>query len=95
MLFLSKGMMDTVKINDNVSQDTKVLLGVVFPWINNNRVAFADSHFYFIAFVELIYVNGSQFINVEKATTKKYPMTYLGNVEFGIRGDMFGIIRVK
>ena len=79
---------------DNVPHGAKVLLKLLSPWINTQRIVCADSYFASVTAAELLYVNGLKFIGVVKTATQKFPMAHLAAHELENRGDHYGLIRL-
>ena len=79
---------------DNVPHGAKVLLKLLSPWINTQRIVCADSYFASVTAAELLYVNGLKFIDVVKTATQKFPMAHLAAHELENRGDHYGLIRL-
>ena len=65
----------------------KVLLNLVFPWKDTNRIVCADSYFASVPGARLLHKNGLRFIGVVKTATREYPMQYLTDKVLGQRGD--------
>ena len=77
---------------DGLNHGTAVLKLLVFPWVQMDCCICADSYFASVNAVEEMTQMGLQFIGVVKTATKKFPMTYLSNLELSNRGDFRGLV---
>ena len=71
---------------------TNVLKFLVEPWVRTDRCVCADSYFASINAVTVMRTMGLHFIGVVKTATKKFPMSYLSNLELVQRGDYKGLV---
>ena len=95
-LKIVKGVVDReADDNHEMLHGAKVLLELVLPWINTNRLVCADSYFASVPAAILLHDNGLKFVGVVKTATKKFPMRHLSSVELEERGDTYGMVRRK
>ena len=73
--------------DDSNNHGTNVLKFLVEPWVRTDRCVCADSYFASINAVTVMRMMGLHFIGVVKTATKKFPMSYLSNLELVQRGD--------
>ena len=71
---------------------TNVLKFLVEPWVRTDGCVCADSYFATINAVTVIRTMGLHFIGVVKMATKKFPMSYLSNLELVQHGDYKGLV---
>ena len=83
--------------NENLQQDdelnhgTNILLDLLRPWYNTDRVVCADSYFASVQTAEELLQHGLRFIGVVKTATRKYPMRFLSEFELQRHGDYKGV----
>ena len=77
---------------DNLPRITKLMKELVMPWADTDRVVCADSYFTSVPDDEELWKHGLRFIGVIKIATRKFPMTYLSNIELYNRGYMSGLL---
>ena len=89
----------TEEAADSIAEDdqghlhgTKVLLNLILPWANSDRVVCADSYFASVGAAETLKRIGLRFIGVVKTATKRFPMKHLSQIELVNRGDRRGLI---
>ena len=91
---VKEGADDRKYDNDkDVAYVIEVLLELLSPWINTQRIVCADSHFKSVTAVEFLYENEMKFIGVVKTATRKFPMGYLAVRELENRGYLYGLVR--
>ena len=78
--------------DDGNNHGTNVLKFLVEPWVRTDRCVCADSYFTSINAVTVLRMMGLRFIGVIKTATKKFPMSYLSNLELVQRGDYKGLV---
>ena len=78
--------------DDGNNHGTNVLKFLVEPWVRTDRCICADSYFASINAVTVMRTMGLHFIGVVKTATKKFPMSYLSNLELVQRGDYKGLV---
>ena len=71
----------TYEHGDGVLYGTKVILELVRPWANTNRLVCGDSYFASVGAALSLMNIGLRFIGVVKTATKKFPMKYLSEIE--------------
>ena len=71
---------------------TNVLKFLVEPWIRTDRCVCVDSHFASVNAVTVMRMMGLRFIGVVKTATKKFPMSYLSNLDLVQHGDYKGLV---
>ena len=71
---------------------TNVLMDLVSPWAQTDRIVCADSYFASVAAALALKEIGLRFIGVVKTATRRFPLTYLSNIELQERGDRSGLI---
>ena len=62
------------------------------PWVKTDCCVCADSYFASINAVTVMRMMGLHFIGVVKTATKKFPMSYLSNLELVQHGDYKGLV---
>ena len=83
----------SVETDDNGNNHgTNVLKFLVEPWVRMDRCVCADSYFVSVNAVTVMRTMGLHFIGVVKAATKKFPMSYLSNLELVQHGDYKGLV---
>ena len=65
---------------------------MVEPWVRTDHCVCADSYFASVNAVTVMRMIGLCFIGVVKTATKKFPMSYLSNLELVQRGDYKGLV---
>ena len=80
---------------DDVPHGANIMLKLLSPWINTQRIVCADSYFASVTAAELLHMNGLKFIGVIKTATRKFPMAHLAAHELENRGDRYGLVRRK
>ena len=78
--------------DDSNNHGTNVLKFLVDPWVRMDRCVCADSYFASVNAVIVLRMMGLCFIGVVKTATKKFPMSYLSNLELVQRGDYKGLV---
>ena len=78
--------------DDGNNHGTNVLKFLVEPWVRTDRCICADSYFASVNAVTVMRTMGLRFIGVVKTATKKFPMSYLSNLELVQRGDYKGLV---
>ena len=78
--------------DDSSNHGTNVLKFLVEPWVRTDRCVCADSYFTSVNAVTVMRMMGLHFIGVVKMATKKFPMSYLSNLELVQRGDYKGLV---
>ena len=78
--------------DDGSNHGTNVLKFLVEPWVRKDRCVCADSYFTSVNAVTVMRMMGLRFIGVVKTATKKFPMSYLSNLELVQRGDNKGLV---
>ena len=78
--------------DDGNNHGTNVLKFLVEPWVRMDRCVCADSYFASINAVTVMRTMGLHFIGVVKTATKKFPMSYLSNLELVQHGDYKGLM---
>ena len=78
--------------DDGNNHGTNVLKFLVEPWVRTDRCICADSYFTSVNAVTVMRTMGLRFIGVVKTATKKFPMSYLSNLELVQRGDYKGLV---
>ena len=78
--------------DDGNNHGTNVLKFLVEPWVRTDRCICADSYFASVNAVTVMRTMGLHFIGVVKTATKKFPMSYLSNLELVQRGDYKGLV---
>ena len=71
---------------------TNVLKFLVEPWVRTDRCVCVDSYFASVNAVTVMRTMGLHFIGVVKTATKKFPMSYLSNLELVQHGDYNGLV---
>ena len=81
-------------VTDDVSNNhgTNVLKFLVEPWVRMDWCVCADSYFASVNAVTVMRMMGLHFIEVVKMATKKFPMSYLSNLELVQCGDYKGLV---
>ena len=78
--------------DDGNNHGTNVLKFLVEPWVRTDCCVCADSYFASVNAVTVMRMMGLHFIGVVKTATKKFPMSYLSNLEFVQHGDYKGLV---
>ena len=78
--------------DDGNNHGTNVLKFLVEPWVRTDCCVCADSYFASINAVTVMRMMGLRFIGVVKTVTKKFPMSYLSNLELVQRGEYKGLV---
>ena len=78
--------------DDGNNHGTNVLKFLVEPWVRTDRCVCADSYFTSVNAVTVMRTMGLHFIGVVKTATKKFPMSYLSNLELVQHGDYKGLV---
>ena len=78
--------------DDGNNHGTNVLKFLVEPWVRTDCCECADSYFASINAVTVLRMMGLRFIGVVKTATKKFPMSYLSNLELVQCGDYKGLV---
>ena len=71
---------------------TNVLKFLVEQWVRMDCCVCVDSYFASVNAVTVMRMMGLHFIRVVKMATKKFPMSYLSNLELVQRGDYKGLV---
>ena len=66
---------------------TAVVLRLVEPWFNTNRLVCADSGFASVTAGAVLFRYGLRFTGVVKTATREFPMRFLSSQELSHRGD--------
>ena len=77
---------------DGNNHGTIVLKFLVDPWVRTDRCVCADSYIASVNAVTVMRMMGLCFIGVVKTATKKFPMSYLSNLELVQHGDYKGLV---
>ena len=77
---------------DGNNHGTNVLKFLVEPWVRMDCCVCANSYFTSVNAVTVMRMMGLHFIGVVKMATKKFPMSYLSNLELVQRGDYKGLV---
>ena len=84
----------TEEAADSITEDgqghlhgTQVLLSLILPQANSDRVVCADSYFASVGAAETLKRIGLRFIGVVKTATKRFPMKHLSQIELENGGD--------
>ena len=78
--------------DDGNNHGTNVLKFLVQPWVRTDSCVCADSYFASINAVTVMRTMGVHFIGVVKTATKKFPISYLSNLELVQCGDDKGLV---
>ena len=78
--------------DDGNNHGTNVLKFLVEPWVRTDRCVCADSYFMSVNAVTVMRMIGLRFNGVVKMATKKFPMSYLSNLELVQHGDYKGLV---
>ena len=78
--------------DDGNNHGTNVLKFLVEPWVRMDHCVCANSYFASVNAVTVMRMMGLHFIRVVKTATKKFPMSYLSNLELVQRGDYKGLV---
>ena len=78
--------------DDGNNHGTNVLKFLAEPWVRMDCCVCADSYFASINAVTVMRMMGLRFIGVVKTATKKFPMSYLSNLELVQHGDYNGLV---
>ena len=77
---------------DGNNHGTNVLKFLVEPWVKMDCCVCANSYFTSVNAVTVMRMMGLHFIGVVKMATKKFPMSYLSNLELVQHGDYKGLV---
>ena len=83
---------NAVTDDDSNNHGTNVLKFLVEPWVRMDCCVCADSYFVSVNAVTVMRTMGLHFIGVVKTAIKKFPMSYLSNLEFVHCGDNKGLV---
>ena len=78
--------------DDGNNHGTNVLKFLVEPWVRTDCCVCEDSYFASVNAVTVLRMMGLCFIGVVKTATKKFPMSYLSNLELVQHGDYKGLV---
>ena len=78
--------------DDGNNHGTNVLKFLVEPWVRMDHCVCANSYFASVNAVTVMRMMGLHFIRVVKTATKKFPMSYLSNLELVQHGDYKGLV---
>ena len=78
--------------DDGNNHGTNVLKFLVEPWVRTDRCVCVDSYFASVNAVTVLRMMGLCFIGVFKTVNKKFPMSYLSNLELVQCGDYKGLV---
>ena len=78
--------------DDGNNDGTNVLKFLVEPWDRTDSCVCTDSYFTSINAVTVMRTMGLHLIEVVKTATKKFPMSYLSNLELVQHGDYKGLV---
>ena len=78
--------------DDGNNHGTNVLKFLVEPWVRTDCCVCANSYFMSVNAVTVMRMIGLHFIGVVKTATKKFPMSYLSNLELVQHGDYKGLV---
>ena len=78
--------------DDGNNHGTNVLRFLVEPWVRTDCCVCANSYLASINAVTVMRTMGLCFIGVVKTATKKFPMSYLSNLELVQHGDYKGLV---
>ena len=78
--------------DDGNNHGTNVLKFLVEPWVRTDCCVCADSYLASVNAVTVMRMMGLHFIGVVKMATKKFPMSYLSNLELVQCGDYKGLV---
>ena len=78
--------------DDGNNHGTNVLKFLVEPWVRMDHCVCADSYFASVNAVTVMRMMGLHFIGVVKTATKKFPMSYLSNLELVQHGHYKGLV---
>ena len=78
--------------DDGNNHGTNVLKFLVEPWVRTDCCVCADSYFASVDAVTIMRMMGLHFIGVVKMAIKKFPMSYLSNLELVQHGDYKGLV---
>ena len=78
--------------DDGNNHGTNVLKFLVEPWVRMYRCVCVDSYFASVNAVTVMRMMGFHFIGVGKMVTKKFPMSYLSNLEWVQHGHYKGLV---
>ena len=70
-----------------MNHGTRILLDLLQPWFNSNRIVCADSYFASVNAANELLRRRLRFIGVVKTATRHYPAPYLKTFELEDRGD--------
>ena len=85
---------NAIAVTDDIGNNhgTNVLKFLVEPWVRMDHCVCANSYFASINAVTVMRMMGLHFIGVVKTATKKFPMSYLSNLELLQCGDYKGLV---
>jgi hypothetical protein len=69
------------QLDDELNHGTNILLDLLYPWYNTDRVVCADSYFASVQRAEKLLQHGLRFIGMVKTATRNYPMKFLSEFE--------------
>ena len=78
--------------DDGNNHGTNVLKFLVEPWVRTDCCVCADLYFMSVNAVTVMRTMDLHFIGVVKTATKKFPMSYLSNLELVQHGDYKGLV---
>ena len=78
---------NNIQTDEEMLHGTRVLKFLVEPWFFTDRVVCADSYFASVPAAEELMKMKLRFIGVVKTATKRFPVSYLSNLELQTRGD--------
>ena len=78
--------------DDGNNHGTNVLKFLVEPWVRMDCCVRADSYFVSVNAVTVMRIMGLCFNGVVKTATKKFPVSYLSNLELVQHGDYKGLV---
>ena len=78
--------------DDSNNHGTNVLKFLVEPWVRTDYCVCVDSYFASVNAVTVVRMMGLRFNGVVKMATKKFPMSYLSNLELVQHGDYKGLV---
>ena len=77
--------------DDGNNHGTNVLKFLVEAWVRTDCFVYADAYFATVKAVTVMRLMGLYFIGVVKMATKKFPISYLSNLELVQHGDYKGL----
>ena len=78
--------------DDGNNHGTNVLKFLVEPWLRMDHCVCANSYFASVNAVTVMRTMGLRLIGEVKTATKKFPMSYLSNLELVQHGDYKGLV---